>query len=82
MQTVMLISADEQGRLTFIYSDELAELFGLGKSETKRASHVEPAGDNQWTADMAPVGGPVLGPFNCRQDALDAEHVWIETNVL
>jgi len=28
---------------------------------------------NKWWADMTPVRGPVLGPFEERQDALDAE---------
>lgn len=30
-----------------------------------------------WWADMLPVYGPVLGPFSTRQEALDAEVVWL-----
>jgi hypothetical protein len=28
-------------------------------------------------ADMAPVGGPLLGTYVTRQDALDAEREWL-----
>ena len=77
-----IIGSDDEGRLQFIYSDELAFLLELGESTTKRASHVEPDGHGQWTADMAPVGGPVLGPFKLRQEALDAEVEWLTENVI
>ena len=30
-----------------------------------------------WTANLAPVGGPVLGPFARRGDALAAEVAWL-----
>lgn len=33
-----------------------------------------------WEADMAPMGGPVLGPFNDRASALTAEERWLEEN--
>jgi hypothetical protein len=62
--------------MTMIYSDEHAELLAMGKSETRRASHVEPCG-SKWTADMSPVGGPLLGPFDLRQQALDAEVAYL-----
>ena len=45
----------------------------LGRPQIRRASHVEPADNGQWTADMTPVDGPVLGPFDKRREALDAE---------
>lgn len=32
---------------------------------------------NVWWADMIPVGGPVLGPFNSRDEALEAEVGWL-----
>lgn len=35
---------------------------------------------NKWWADMAPVGGPVLGPFDGRQQALDEEVAWLRAN--
>jgi len=64
------------GAVRFIYSDELAELLGTGKGSTKRASHVEPA-EGGWTADMSPVGGPVLGPYPTRKAALTREVQWL-----
>lgn len=74
----------EDGRFEAVYSDvdgvvganTPATLSALGNAHTCRASHVEPAG-NAWTADMAPVGGPVLGPFPLRSDALAAERNWL-----
>lgn len=67
----------ENGGLSFIYSDALVELLNLGDATVTRASHVEPAAGG-WTADMSPVGGPVLGPFRLRQEALDAEVSWLQ----
>jgi hypothetical protein len=37
---------------------------------------------NYWWADMSPVRGPVLGPFEERQEALDAEVEWLYKNHL
>lgn len=42
-----------------------------------RASQVEPGPEGGWTADMGPVGGPVLGAFPRRADALEAEQAWL-----
>ena len=36
----------------------------------------------RWQADLALCGGPVLGPFARRSEALVAEMAWIETNIL
>lgn len=36
----------------------------------------------RWQADLALCGGPVLGPFTRRADALAAEVAWIETHIL
>ena len=57
---------------------EFIDLRSLGKLAIARGSHVEPTADGQWTADMAPVAGPVLGPFSSRSEALDAERSWLE----
>ena len=39
----------------------------------------EPLGTaRQWAADMAPSGGPVLGPFESRTEALAAEVKWLQ----
>lgn len=65
------------GKVEFVYDDRLSALLALGPSTTTRASHVEPAPQGGWIADMAPSGGPVLGPFPLRADALDAERAWL-----
>lgn len=65
------------GTITAIYSDLHADLMAEGKAVVKRASHVEPNENGEWLADMVPVGGGVLGPFHLRQDALDAEHEFL-----
>jgi len=58
-------------------SDEALDLRALGKLQITRASHVEPDVDGNWFADMGPVGGPVLGPFRSRTEALAAERWWL-----
>ena len=69
------------GHIVHVYSDELASLFRGENVATHRASHVEPDGDG-WTADMAPSGSNVkLGPFQLRQEALDAETEWLERHM-
>ena len=65
--------AVKDGKLTFIHNDDVFDaLKNLGPATTTRASHVEPA-TGGWTADMGPVGGPVLGPFARRDIALSEE---------
>lgn len=70
------------GRAEFIYSDAARPFMGAGPAVVRRASHVEPDANGNWTADLSPVSGPVLGPFALRQDALAAEMAWIRANVL
>ena len=54
----------------------------LGSLQIRRASHVEPDGDGRWFADLSPVIGPCLGPFQFRSDALAAEAAWINQHWL
>ena len=69
------------GRVQFVYHDELVDLLSLGKPNVCRVSHVEFDNAAQgWTADMGPVGGGILGPFARREDALAAEHKWLQEN--
>jgi hypothetical protein len=65
-----------QGEVRCIYHEEL-EFDQLGTPVITRASHVEPTDDGRWTADLTPVGGPVLGPFAFRSNALSIERRWL-----
>ena len=69
------------GTVHCLYSEEL-DLPQLGSLAIARGSHVEPTAAGQWTADMSPVHGPVLGPFPSRSDALAAERQWLEAHWL
>ena len=64
------------GGVRCVYSEEL-NLQELGRLSIQRGSHVEPTSDGQWTADLSPVNGPVLGPFTTRTAALSAEEAWL-----
>jgi len=64
------------GTIRCIY-DEAVDLAALGKLEIRRASTVEPDAAGEWWADLAPVGGPKLGPFRRRGLALAAEVDWL-----
>ena len=75
-QTMQLIVAAD-GRLRCLY-DECLDLSAFGRPSIQRGSRVEPTEDGRWTADLAPVGGPVLGPFPCRSAALEAERRWLQ----
>lgn len=77
----MKVVVRPDGRIRMLYSDDL-DLRLLGNATTTRASHVEPTDDGRWTADMAPVGGGVLGPFEKRGEALAAERRYLESEVL
>ena len=70
----LIVHAD--GGISCVYSEEL-NLASLGTLAIRRASHVEPDVHGQWLADLAPVGGPKLGPFNQRSLALAAEQAWL-----
>lgn len=80
----MKLIVEGNGSFRFIYDDALMELTGdLGDFTVKRASHVEPvdgADRTVWYADMAPVNGPILGPFYTRAEALEAERSWLVAN--
>ena len=75
--TVMQIVITPDGTVKCLYGEEL-DLHALGQLCIQRGSHVEPTEDGQWTADLSPVNGPMLGPFANRSAALDAEREWLE----
>ena len=70
----LLISGN--GDVRCIYAEDIP-LCALGRVSIERGSHVEPTAAGQWTADLSPVDGPLLGPFDRRTDALQAEHDWL-----
>ncbi len=76
MTTEMELVVNADGMARCIY-DEVLDLREIGKLQITRASHVEPDAEGYWWADMAPSGGPVLGPFRNRTEALGAEREWL-----
>jgi len=78
----------KDGKIEFIYDDRLRQLTQEGNATTRRASHVEPGdptkGQNplKWYADLSPSNGPVLGGFEERQEALDAEVAWLNEHII
>ena len=77
----MKLYISPSGVCSAIY-DESLSLHSLGRPEISRASHVEPTADGQWTADLSPVAGPLLGPFPTRRQALEAEVAWLDVWIL
>lgn len=70
----LVISTSGNARMIY---HEAFDSHSLGRVRIRRGSHVEPRPDGQWTADLRPVGGPVLGPFLFRSQALGAEVRWL-----
>ena len=77
----MLLRIEPNGTLRGLYTEDM-DLSSVGSLEIHRASHVEPDAAGSWWADCSPVGGPKLGPFVKRSEALTAEVQWIEANCL
>ena len=77
----MKMVVQTNGSIRCVYGEEL-DLQCLGKLTIARGSHVEPVEGGQWTANLSPVNGLVLGPFDHRSDALAAERQWLETHWL
>jgi hypothetical protein len=77
----MTLVIDPRGSVRAVYGEAI-DLAALGPPRIARASFVEPDPAGRWTADFRPVGGPVLGPFPRRSEALDAERAWLEVNWL
>ena len=75
---IMHIVVAPGGTARCVYGEAI-DLGQLGSASVRRASFVEPdASGGRWFADLAPVGGPLLGPFARRSDALDAEAKWLD----
>jgi len=72
----MNLHISPDGRIRCLYGEAIP-LARLGQLAITRGSHAEPTDDGRWTADLSPVGGPLLGPFATRSEALDAEVRWL-----
>lgn len=72
----MQLVIEPGGAVRCVYAEEI-DLAALGNLTITRASHVEPDAHGQWYADLSPVGGPIVGPFGHRSEALDAEQQWL-----
>ena len=77
----MQLVIDPAGGVRCVY-DEALPLADFGRLTIARGSHVEPNAAGLWTADLSPVGGPLLGPFATRSEALTAERDWLEQHWL
>lgn len=77
----MQLLVTSTGQVRCLYGETI-DLASLGPLSIRRGSHVEPTADGQWRCDLSPVGGPQLGPFLCRSQALAAEVAWLETHWL
>lgn len=77
----MNLIVERDGSVRGIYGEEIA-LDAFGQPKIERASHIEPDDQGRWLADLSPVGGPVLGPFQKRSEAFEAEVGWLEANWL
>lgn len=77
----MQIVIEKGGLVRGIYG-EVIDLSLLGQPRIERASHVEPDIQGRWLADLSPVGGPILGPYELRSEALAAEVAWLEAHWL
>ena len=65
-----------EGRAIAVYDDALTGLLAEGEAMIERVSDVEPAPGGGWEARMR--GGPTLGPFPTRREALAAERTWLQ----
>ena len=77
----MQLVIHQGGIVHCLYSEEI-DLLKIGSISITRGSYVEPTAEGQWTADLSPVDGPLLGPFANRSAALDAERQWLERHWL
>jgi hypothetical protein len=77
----MNIVVDPDGTVRCVYGEAI-DVSHLGTVEIRRGSFVEPDDHGCWWADLSPVNGPRLGPFNRRSDALSAEVQWLDEHWL
>lgn len=76
----MQLRVEPDGTIRMLY-DERLDLSPLGTPSIERASFVEPQ-DSSWVVDLAPSGGPILGAFSKRSEAIQAEIAWLDQHRL
>ncbi|EMI21691.1 hypothetical protein RMSM_01388 [Rhodopirellula maiorica SM1] len=79
--TTMDMIVEPDGNVRLVY-DEAIDLHLIGKVAIQRGSHVEPTSAGKWSVDLSPVGGPTLGPFDCRSQAIAVEVAWLREHWL
>ena len=77
----MQLIIDPGGSVRCVYAETI-DLSEIGRLAISRGSHVEPTPTGHWFVDLGPVGGPRLGPFPRRGDALKAEVEWLHAHWL
>jgi hypothetical protein len=77
----VILVVGPEGEVRCLYGERI-DLASFGSLSITRASHVEPDDQGKWWAELSPVGGPRLGPFARRSQALAAEQQWLETRCL
>lgn len=78
--TPLTLLVGPQGEVLGLYDDRIPWR-EFGKCAIRRASHVEPTAQGEWCADLAPVGGPLLGPYVMRAEALQAEREYLAAHL-
>jgi hypothetical protein len=73
----MRLLVDCLGNVTCVYAEAI-DLALVGPLSIRRAGRVEPDAAGRWWADLGPVGGPPLGPYRRRSEALAAEARWLD----
>src|SRR5688572_16575872 len=85
MPGVMLLLVTSSGQCRCVHGEQI-DLACLGSPSIRRASHVEAEAvgrwsTGRWSVDLSPVGGPTLGPFNRRSEALQSEQRWLDEHL-
>lgn len=78
----IVLNIDSEGVMQFVYDDELKDLIIAGEAEIHRASHIEPTSRGEWIADLAPSGGPRIGPLPTREEAVAIEVARLEDKLI
>ena len=77
--SITIFVPDDDGSAIYVQNDLVDRVFReagcLGVP--KRASNVYPT-EAGWMADLTLVGGPLLGPYDDREEAINDEVTWLQ----